>query len=108
MLKSEHYSIVVYIPKTHLQQVKKALFQAGAGNIGNYQECCWQVAGAGQFRPMAGSDAFIGEENKLSTVQEYRVEMICLQQNIHAVIAALKKSHPYETPAFHYFPVAID
>ncbi|VAW33448.1 Bsu YqfO NIF3/CutA domain [hydrothermal vent metagenome] len=101
-------SIVVYIPASHLQQVKQAMFNAGAGTIDNYQECCWQVAGQGQFRPMQGSSAFIGETDKLSTVKEYRVEMICKKDNVNDVIKALKASHPYETPAYFYFTVFTD
>ncbi len=101
----KHYSIVVYIPETHLEPVKRAMFAAGAGKVGNYQECCWQVAGEGQFRPIVGSKAFIGKVDELCKVQEFRVEMLCAENVINAVILALKESHPYETPAFHFVEV---
>jgi len=104
-INSAHYSIVVFIPSTHLKQVKNAMFTAGAGKIGSYQDCCWQVEGQGQFRPLLGNKAFIGDTNKLSTVNEYRVEMICEEKLLPLVITALIESHPYETPAFHYYRV---
>jgi hypothetical protein len=77
-----------------------ALFDAGAGRIGNYEHCAWQVLGQGQFRPLAGSQPFIGAQGVLETVAEYRVEMVCEDAVIDAVIAALRQAHPYEEPAF--------
>ncbi len=97
------FVLVVYIPESHLQSVKQALFAADAGKIGNYHQCCWQIAGTGQFRPVSGHKAFIGEIDKLSTVKEFRVEMVCKKQDLKAITQALKKSHPYETPAFHFY-----
>lgn len=94
------YKFVFYVPETHLEQVKSALFAAGAGRIGNYDQCCWQVAGVGQFRPLPGSQAFIGELNQLEQVNEYRVEMVCANAFIKAAVAALRSAHPYEEPAF--------
>jgi hypothetical protein len=94
------YKLCVYIPETHLESVKRALFDAGAGRIGNYSDCCWQVLGSGQFRPGAGSRPFLGERDALETVSEYRVEMVCEDAVADRVIAALREAHPYEEPAF--------
>ncbi len=94
------YKICVYIPETHLQQVKAALFAAGAGRIGNYDSCCWQVLGEGQFRALDGSDPFIGQKGKVETVKEYKVELVCEDKLIKQAIAAMKEAHPYETPAY--------
>lgn len=94
------YKLTVFIPDTHLDVVKNALFNAGAGQIGNYSHCCWQVLGQGQFMPLAGNNAFIGETNQLESVSEWRVEMVVVEANIQAVIKALKMAHPYETPAY--------
>lgn len=52
------YKLCFYVPVTHIEQVKQAMFAAGAGTIGNYDCCAWQVLGVGQFRPLAGSQAF--------------------------------------------------
>ena len=87
-----------YVPESHLEPVKRALFAAGAGRVGDYGECCWQVSGQGQFRPLPGSEPFIGAAGELETVAEYRVEMLCLPELADAVIEALCASHPYEEP----------
>jgi hypothetical protein len=89
-----------FVPPSHLESVKQALFAAGAGRIGDYDQCCWQVLGQGQFRPLAGSQPFLGQQGALETVAEYKVEMVCENTCIHQVIRALRESHPYETPAF--------
>ncbi len=94
------YKICFYVPATHLEQVKSAMFAAGAGNIGNYSHCAWQVLGEGQYMPLVGSNPFFGSEQELSKEAEYKVEMVCAHSLLHAVIAALKSSHPYEIPAY--------
>ncbi|MFN3234768.1 MAG: NGG1p interacting factor NIF3 [Gammaproteobacteria bacterium] len=97
--------IYVYIPDSHLEAVKQAMFDSGAGRFQNYDQCAWQTLGQGQFRPLAGSEAFIGEVGKVETVEEYRVEMICQKDYLNDVIEALKRSHPYEEPAFGVIPL---
>lgn len=94
------YKLTVFIPDSHVEIVKTTLFNAGAGQIGNYSHCSWQVLGQGQFMPLIGNHAFIGETDKLETIAEWRVEMVVAKDTIHAVINALKASHPYETPAY--------
>jgi hypothetical protein len=94
------YKLVFFVPEAHLESVKSAVFAAGAGKIGNYDSCCWQIAGAGQFRPLAGSDPFIGSAHQLEQVTEYRVEMVCDSVFIKSAVAALREAHPYEEPAF--------
>jgi hypothetical protein len=89
-----------YVPKSHLEQVKQACFEAGAGKIGQYDQCSWQTEGQGQFRPLPGSNPFLGAENTVETVTEYRVEMVCEKALIGDVVAALKRVHPYEMPAY--------
>jgi len=94
------YKLGVYIPESHLEQVKTALFEAGAGRIGNYDRCCWQTLGQGQFRPLAGSQPHLGRQDQVERVDEYRVELVVSDAVIRAVMAALRSSHPYEEPAF--------
>ncbi|MDD4018257.1 MAG: NGG1p interacting factor NIF3 [Kiritimatiellae bacterium] len=96
------YKLTVYIPETHLEAVKEALFAAGAGRYAAYDRCCWQVLGQGQFRPLAGSDPFIGQAGAEEGVQEYRVEMICADAAVDGVTRALRATHPYEEPAFDF------
>lgn len=94
------YKICFYVPESHLEKVKEALFAAGAGRIGDYDHCCWQTRGTGQFRPLAGSRPHIGAEGRLETLEEYKVEMVCHERIIDAAVRALRESHPYEEPAF--------
>jgi hypothetical protein len=94
------YKLGVYVPDTHVEQVKSALFAAGAGRIGNYDSCCWQVLGQGQFRPLVGSNPHLGQQDAVEVVPEWRVELVCADEVLPAVIAALRASHPYEEPAF--------
>lgn len=100
MKSSQLYKIEFYVPKTHLEAVKSAMFSAGAGAIGDYDSCAWQSLGQGQFCPLQGSTAYLGEINRLETVAEYKVEMICAEENLAAAIAALKQAHPYEEVAY--------
>jgi structural hemagglutinin/hemolysin toxin protein RtxA len=95
------YKICFYAPDSHVDIVKNAMFAKGAGKIGNYSCCAWQTLGEGQFMPLTGSDAYIGEIGHVEKVAEYKVEMVCDDQYIQEVIAALKTAHPYEEPAYH-------
>ncbi|MDY7218215.1 NGG1p interacting factor NIF3 [Denitrificimonas sp. JX-1] len=94
------YTFVFYVPQSHLAEVKHAVFAAGAGSIGNYQHCCWQVLGQGQFQPMPGSQPFTGQQDQLSQVAEWRVEMVVDDVLMPAVMAAFRSVHPYEEPAY--------
>ncbi len=94
------YKITFYVPVTHVEMVKSAMFTAGAGRIGGYDCCSWQVLGVGQFRALEGAQPFLGTINTLEQVAEYKVEMVCCAENLSAAIEALTFTHPYETPAY--------
>ena len=94
------YKLSVFIPESHLEPVKSAMFTAGAGRIGNYDCCSWQTLGQGQFRPLDNSQPFIGQQGKVEQVNEYKVEMVCDDNLINDTIAAMKQAHPYEEPAY--------
>ena len=98
--------MVFFVPESHLEQVKTAVFAVGAGRIGNYDECCWQVLGQGQFRPLPNANPYLGQLGQLEVLPEYRVEMVCADAFIDAAIAALRATHPYETPAFDVWRLA--
>lgn len=93
--------ISFYVPVKDAEKVKEAMFAAGAGRIGNYDYCSFEMKGTGQFRPLPGSHPTIGSECKLESVEELKVDMVCEDEVIRDVIQALKKSHPYETPAYY-------
>lgn len=99
-METMNYSLVFYVPQSYLEQVKQALFAAGAGQLGDYEHCCWQVLGQGQFRPTAAANPFIGQPGSLEQLAEWRVEMLVPASCIKAVLQALRQSHPYEEPAF--------
>ncbi len=97
--------LIYYVPESHLEFTKEAIFNAGAGGIGNYQHCAWQVEGIGQFKPVKGADPFLGQLNELEQLKEWRVETIVLEKNASTVAKALKASHPYEEPAFEFIQI---
>lgn len=97
--------LIYYVPDSHLESTKQAIFSAGAGGIGNYEHCAWQVKGIGQFKPVKGADPYIGELGELEQVEEWRVETIVIEENTKAVAKALKASHPYEEPAFEFIQI---
>ncbi len=99
----DFFKLEFYVPETHLEEVKTALFEAGAGRIGDYDCCCWETCGQGQFRPLDGSNPFIGEPGRIETVIEYKVEMVCAVELIENVIKVLRATHPYEEPAYSYW-----
>jgi hypothetical protein len=99
------FQLVFYVPETHVEPVKEALFAAGAGRIGDYVRCAWQVLGQGQFEPSAGSQPFLGEQGRLEALPEYRVEMVCDDACIATALEALLAAHPYEEPAYHCWSV---
>ena len=90
-----------YVPVTHLEKVKSAVFAAGGGRIGNYDSCAFEIRGLGQFRGLDSSQPFFGQKGKVEQVEEVKVEMVCENHLIKEVVAALKFSHPYETPAYY-------
>ncbi len=100
------YKLCFYVPDSHLTQVKQAVFNAGAGRIGNYDQCCWQTKGQGQFCPLEGSTPFLGDHNTVEVVEEWKVEMVCENGQVEAVVQALKSAHPYEEPAFDIWQLA--
>jgi len=100
------YKLCVYIPLSHVEQVKKAIFEAGGGKIGNYDNCCWQTHGQGQFRPLADSNPYIGQPGEIETIEEVKIELVVDEALIKQVIARLKQAHPYEEPAYDVWLLA--
>lgn len=92
--------IEFYVPESHLESVKDAMFTAGAGKVGDYDRCAWQILGQGQFRPLAGSNPFVGKTNKIETLAEYKVEMVCGSLIAGNAIDAMKEAHPFEEVAY--------
>jgi len=94
------FKLTFFVPQNKLETVKDALFHVGAGKIGNYDHCCFQLKGEGQFRPLPGSNPHIGGVGEIEKVIEFRVEMILEERIVSFALEALLNSHPYETPAY--------
>ena len=99
-MNTKNVKLVVFVPLSHCDIVRQALGEAGAGKIGNYDCCSFELKGLGQFRALEGSNPFIGKQNEVELVEEYKVEMVVEDHLYQNVIAAMKKAHPYETPAY--------
>lgn len=100
------YKLAFFVPESHLESVKAALFASGAGRMGDYEACCFQIKGLGQFRPLHGARPHLGEIGELETVEEFRVELICEDDRIRAAVTALINAHPYEEPAYDVWPLS--
>ncbi|KNX36636.1 hypothetical protein [Luteipulveratus halotolerans] len=98
--------LVFYAPVDAVDAVLDAVFDAGAGAIGDYDRCAFRTTGTGQFRPLAGADPTIGAVGELERVEEQRVELVLPRGVRQEVVAALRRAHPYEEPAFHVIETA--
>lgn len=98
--------LVFFVPASHVESVKEAVFAVGAGRLGNYEACSWQSLGTGQFRPLPGSTPFVGSKSELEQVPEYRVEMTCDDDLVELALEALRVAHPYEETPCYCWPVS--
>jgi dinuclear metal center YbgI/SA1388 family protein len=95
--------LVTFVPPSHIEIVRQDLFDAGAGNIGNYSQCSFVNEGIGSFKPNALSNPFSGKKDELSLENEVRLEVIFEQAYLQQVISALRKNHPYEEIAYDIY-----
>lgn len=102
-MPSTHVKLVVYVPKTHCDQVRAALAAAGAGRLGNYSGCSFSSLGTGRYLPEAGANPFIGSVGQFEAVEEERIEVTCERKILKAVVAAMRAVHPYEEIAFDVY-----
>lgn len=98
------YQLVFYVPNEHCEAVKDAIFAAGAGRIGNYEACAWQVSGQGQFQPVRDAKPYIGTLDTLERIEEVRVECVVAAPLVREVLNALIEAHPFEVPAYGVWP----
>jgi dinuclear metal center YbgI/SA1388 family protein len=100
------YKLVTYIPEKYLNQVRNSLFEAGAGHIGNYSHCSYNVDGVGTFKPNEQANPFAGNKNEIHHENEVRTEVIFPIHLRRQIIDTLIDTHPYEEPAFDVIPLA--
>lgn len=99
----EFLKLCVFVPQTHLDQVREALTVAGAGQVGDYSDCTFAVRGTGTFRPGPGANPFVGSTGELARVDEARLETIVPIGRLKAVLAAMLSAHPYEEVAYDLY-----
>jgi dinuclear metal center YbgI/SA1388 family protein len=98
--EAKEFKLVSFIPESHLSVVSDALFAAGAGHIGNYSSCSFRAAGKGTFLGGDGTHPTLGKAGQLQIADEIRLEIILPKNRVVDAVAALRKTHPYEEPAF--------
>ncbi|MDO8657875.1 MAG: YqfO family protein [Candidatus Levybacteria bacterium] len=101
----EMVKIVVFVPLTHTDIVRRAMGDAGAGMIGNYSHCTFSSKGYGRYKPLQGANPAIGKVGKFEKVEEERIETMCPKKKAKEVIATIKKVHPYEEVALDIYPL---
>jgi hypothetical protein len=95
--------LVVFVPADALDAVRDAVFEAGAGRIGDYERCSWYTEGTGTFLGGEGTSPALGEKGREERVSELRLETVFPADRHDDVIAALRSAHPYEEPAFDVY-----
>ncbi|MCX5750987.1 MAG: YqfO family protein [Candidatus Saganbacteria bacterium] len=103
----KHYKFVVFVPKSHAEKVRAAMCKAGAGKIGNYDNCTFMSEGIGTYRPLKGAKPFKGEKGKIERAKEVRIETLVPKNKLKQVVAAMKKVHPYEEPAYDVYELKL-
>ena len=103
-MRSQKCKLIVFVPQTHVEQVRIAVCKAGAGKIGKkYDNCTFMSPGIGTFRPLKGAKPALGRVGKIERVGEARLETIVLKKDLKKVIAAMKKAHPCEEVAYEVY-----
>ncbi|MCR4263753.1 MAG: hypothetical protein NUV98_03495 [Candidatus Roizmanbacteria bacterium] len=101
---SQH-KIVVYVPIKNADELREAIGKAGGGKLGKYSFCSFSVRGIGRFKPEEGAHPHIGKVGELEQVEEERIEITCDTTVVGNVLAAIKRTHPYEEIAMDVWPL---
>lgn len=104
--QGDYYKLAVFVPETHMEQVRKALGDAGAGAIGKYSHCSFASPGRGCFLPGQGAEPWLGRQGKFEEVDEYKLETLVESYRLGEVLAAMRSVHPYEEIAYDLLPMA--
>jgi hypothetical protein len=97
--------LVVFVPREALDAVRDALFDAGAGRIGDYERCSWYTEGTGTFLGGEETSPSVGAPGREERVAELRLETVFPEDRQDEVVKALRRAHPYEEPAFDVYPL---
>lgn len=105
MTPSSYVNIVLTVPVSHADTVRKAMGNAGAGKTGNYSHCSFSSKGIGRFIPNENAQPHIGQKNVLEEVEEERIETVCSLDSLTHVVEEIKKAHAYEETVIYIYPV---
>lgn len=97
--------LVTFVPAAQVERVAEAMFAAGAGVIGDYEKCSYRLEGFGTFFGTDSTNPAVGRKGRLEQVEEIRLEVVVPKLRLEGVVAALRKAHPYEEPAFDLYPL---
>lgn len=97
------YKLIVYVPESHVESVRQALGNNGLGHIGDYSHCSFNTEGTGTFKPLEGTDPFIGEKDEIAYVKETKIETVVKEEDVERAIHVVKNSHPYEEVAYDIY-----
>ena len=103
--KGNQYKVTIFVPDTHLEKLSDALFNEGAGIIGEYKKCSFSVDGKGSFEGSEKTDPFVGKKSNVEHVEEVRFEIIVDAWKLNEIVRVIHKAHPYEEPAFDIYPI---
>ncbi|MED2972528.1 Nif3-like dinuclear metal center hexameric protein [Fictibacillus sp. B-59209] len=95
--------LAVYVPEEQADTVREAMAAAGAGHIGQYSHCTFNTSGEGTFKPLEGTNPFIGTKGKIERVNEIKIETVISEDLVKQVISSMKKAHPYEEVAYDLY-----
>ena len=105
-MNAQAYKLVWFVPEEALDATRDAVFNAGAGRIGDYERCSWYTAGTGTFLGGEGTDPVVGEPGREERTPELRVETVVPGGRVNAVVVALLEAHPYEEVAYDLYRLA--
>lgn len=97
--------IVVFSPADAAPKIRKALADAGVGQLGEYRACTFSASGIGRFEPSLKANPTIGTPGEPEEVAEQRIECVCKRSKARAALEAMLAAHPYEEPAYHVYPI---
>jgi len=102
---ADGHKLVVFVPEAHVEKVADAVFNAGAGRIGDYSNCSFRLAGRGSFLGSDSTNPTVGRAGCLEYVDEIRLECVVREGDLPDVVGAMRSVHPYEEPAFDIYPL---
>ena len=104
-MEFSYCKLEIFVPESHLEQIRAALRSVDAGHIGNYDSCLSYHPVTGCWRPLEGTHPWLGQAGELCTAPELKVEVTCRAEQAEAAIAAVKAAHPYEEPVINAIPL---